>query len=148
MIGRPGEVVLVASGGDDDLVDRRGPIRAGRSPRGATAGGPGYDPVDGRAAINHLEAQRARGARYFVLPKPAFGWRYRYPELFEHLETAYQRVHQDEHLVVYDLAGDASAGAPRSTRPRGPGARASEPTQPTAPVRRPACSPSSARARA
>jgi GT2 family glycosyltransferase/glycosyltransferase involved in cell wall biosynthesis len=106
MIGRPGEVVLVASGGDADLVDI-GSHPGWPFPQGREGGWAGFDPVDGFAAVNHLEAQRARGARYFVLPKTAFSWRYRYPELFDHLETEYQRVHLDEHLAIYDLGGRA-----------------------------------------
>ena len=35
---------------------------------------------------------------------------YRYPELLEHLETSYRRVHQDEHLAVYDLADRGTDG--------------------------------------
>ncbi len=107
MIGRPGEVVLVASGGDEELVDL-GSHPGWHFPQGRDGGWAGYDPVDGRAAVHHLEAQRSRGARYFVVPKTAFGWRYRYPELFERLDSAYQRVHLDEHLVIYDLAGAAA----------------------------------------
>ncbi len=62
MIGRPGEIVLVASGGDDDLVEL-GSHPGWHFPQGRDGGWAGYDPVDGDAAINHLEAQRARGAR-------------------------------------------------------------------------------------
>ncbi len=108
-IGRPGEVVLVVSDGDEDLVDV-GSHPCWPFPQGRDGGWAGYDPVDGDAAVNHLDAQRARGARYFVLPKRAFSWRYRFPELFEHLEREYQRVHQDEYLAVYDLAPQATAG--------------------------------------
>ena len=104
LIGRPGDVVLVASQGDAALVDIAS-HRCWPFPQGPDDGWAGYDPVDGEAAVNHLEAQRTRGAQYFALPKPAFAWRNRYPELFAHLESAYRRVHQDEHLVVYDLAG-------------------------------------------
>lgn len=104
MICRPGEILLVASGGDGDLFDIRS--HACRPfPQGRDGGWAGYDPVDGPAAVNHLEAQRSSGATYFVMPKTAFSWRYRFPELIDHLETSAQRVHQDEHLVVYDLRG-------------------------------------------
>ena len=134
---RPGAVVLVASGGDPALVDL-GSHPSWHFPQGPDGGWAGFDPVDGRAAINHLEAQRTGGARYFVLPTASFSWRYRFPELLEHLEREYRRVHQDEHLVVYDLAardddvvldpdaGRAGAGA-RYVRERShrsaPGAR-------------------------
>ncbi len=60
MIGRPGEIVLVASGGDDDLVDLAS-HPGWPFPQAREGGWAGYDPVDGDAAVNHLEAQRARG---------------------------------------------------------------------------------------
>lgn len=109
-IGGPGAPVLVVSGGDEDLVDL-GSHPCWPFPQGRDGSWAGYDPVDGPAAVNHLEAQRERGARYFVLPKPAFGWRYRYPELFDHLETTCDRTHQDEHLAIWDLAPGATNGA-------------------------------------
>ena len=109
-LARPGEVVLVAvSGGDEMLDTTSNPCWA--FPQGRDGGWAGYEPVDGDAAINHLEAQRVRGARYFVVPRTAFSWRYRFPELFEHLEAEYQRLHQDEHVTIYDLAGRAGAVA-------------------------------------
>lgn len=102
-IARPGDVVLVASGGDEDLIDL-GSQPCWPFPESRDGGWAGFEPVDSAAAINHLEAQRTRGARYFVLPRPKFAWRHRYPELFQHLGCASLRVHQDEHLIVYDLA--------------------------------------------
>lgn len=107
MIGRPGEVVLVATGADEELLEA-GAHPTWPFPQAANGEPAGYEPVDGPAAVNHLEAQRTRGARYFVLPRSTFSWRYRYPELLDHLETTYQRIHQDEHLVVFDLAGRAA----------------------------------------
>ena len=107
-LARPGEIVLVAvTHGEETgepLANPCWPFPQGRD--GAWAG---YEPVDGDAAINHLEAQRVRGARYFVLPKAAFSWRYRFSELFEHLDSSYQRLHQDEHLAIYELAGHGAA---------------------------------------
>jgi glycosyltransferase involved in cell wall biosynthesis len=108
-IGRPGATVLVASRGDEDLVDI-GSHPTWPFPQGRDGGWAGYEPVDGLAAVNHLEAQRLRGADYFVLPRTAFAWRFRYPELLEHLEQTCRRVHQDEYLVVYDLAVGAGNG--------------------------------------
>ena len=102
-IGRPDEIVLVACGEDRTLLDV-GSHPCWPFPQSAEGDRPGPDPVDGPAAVNHLEAQRTRGARYFVLPRTAFTWRRRYPELIDVLETRYRRLHQDERLVVYDLA--------------------------------------------
>ncbi len=105
-IGRPGDAVLVVCGADHSLLDAGAhpcwPFPQSRD----DADRPGPDPVDGTSAVHHLEAQRTRGARYFVLPRAAFSWRRRYPELVERLDTEYQRLHQDEHLVVWDLAPD------------------------------------------
>ncbi len=46
-----------------------------------------------------------------MLPNAAFSWHYRYPELFERLESSYRRVHRDEHLEIYALAGDTGTSA-------------------------------------
>jgi glycosyltransferase involved in cell wall biosynthesis len=101
-IGRPGDVVLVAAAAGDAVFDV--PTHpCWPFPQGDDGAWAGFEPVDGASAVHHLEAQRTRGARWFVLPRSAFSWRYRYPELLAHLESAYHRVHQDEHLVVYDL---------------------------------------------
>jgi len=101
-IAAPGDIVLmpVAGGALPDL----NPQRAWPFPQ-ERDGGPGDDPVDGSAAVNHLESQRRRGARWFALPASAFSWRHRYPKLFDHLETRHRRLHHDEHLVLYELDG-------------------------------------------
>ncbi|MGI9604126.1 MAG: glycosyltransferase [Acidimicrobiales bacterium] len=117
MIGDPGAVVLVVSDGDDGLIDI-GSHPCWHFPQGREGEWPGYDPVDGRAALTHLQGQQARGARYFVLPRHAFPWRTRYPELFTHLDTTARRVHHDDDLQIYDLDPDDSAtlGEPVAAR--------------------------------
>lgn len=97
-----GTTVLVVSGGDEDLVDL-GVQPCWPFPQGRDGGWAGFEPADGRAAVNHLEAQRTRGARSFVLPRAAFGWRTRFPELFDHLDATARRIHDDEHVLVWDL---------------------------------------------
>ena len=67
MIGRPGEVVLIATAGDRVLEVGSHPCWP--FPQDRDGEPAGYEPVNGEAAINHLEAQRARAARYFVLPR-------------------------------------------------------------------------------
>jgi GT2 family glycosyltransferase/glycosyltransferase involved in cell wall biosynthesis len=103
-VGRPGDVVLVACGDTTELLDV-GAHPCWPFPQ-APDGGVGREMVDGPAAVNHLEALRTRGARYLVLPRAQFGWRRRYPELFEHLEREHQRLHHDELVAVFDLSPD------------------------------------------
>jgi glycosyltransferase involved in cell wall biosynthesis len=116
-IAAPGDIVLVPVVSGDALADLS-PQRAWPFPQ-TRDGGPGDEPVDGPAAINHLESQRRRGARWFALPSTAASWRHRYPELVEHLEAHHRRLHHDEHLALYDLdghgPGPTGGGAPAGT---------------------------------
>jgi GT2 family glycosyltransferase/glycosyltransferase involved in cell wall biosynthesis len=108
-IATPGDVVLVPVNGDRAVPDIT-PQRAWPFPQ-ARDGSPGGDPADGAAAVTHLEAQRQRGARWFALPSSASAWRHRYPELLDHLEAHYRRLHHDEHLALYELEGRPPDGA-------------------------------------
>ena len=116
-VAAPGDVVLVPVGRDGAVPDLT-PQRAWPFPE-ARDGQPADEPVDGTAAVNHLESQRRRGARWFALPTAASSWRHRYPELLDHLETRHRRLHHDEHLALYDLDGHrsrvAGASAPIAT---------------------------------
>jgi GT2 family glycosyltransferase/glycosyltransferase involved in cell wall biosynthesis len=103
-IGRPGDVMLVVPNSGFDF-GTFGAHTCWPFPQTRDGAAANYEPVDAPAAINHLESQRVRGARYFVLPSTAFGWRTRYPEFFAHLERSYRRVHFDEHVEVYDIGG-------------------------------------------
>jgi glycosyltransferase involved in cell wall biosynthesis len=107
-IADPGAPVLVATLGDDSLADL-GSHPCWPFPEARDGGWAGFDPVDGRSAVTHLDAQQQRGARYFVLPKAAFDWKRRFPELFDRLENDGRRVHQDEIVAIYDLAGREAA---------------------------------------
>jgi glycosyltransferase involved in cell wall biosynthesis len=100
-IAAPGDVVLVPVNSEGTVPDLA-PERAWPFPQ-ARDGAPGEEPANGAAAITHLEAQRQRGARWFALPSSASGWRHRYPELLDHLESRYRLVHHDEHVVLYEL---------------------------------------------
>lgn len=102
-IAEPGAPVLVVTLGNDDLADL-GSQPCWHFPEGREGGWGGFDPVDGRAAVTHLQAQQQQGARYFVVPKSAFSWRRRYPELFDYLETAGRRLYGDDLVAIYDLA--------------------------------------------
>lgn len=62
---------------------------------------PGY-PRNGREAVAHLDALRARGASHFVLPSHAFWWLDQYTELAARLGT-YRSVWSDDHCRIYEL---------------------------------------------
>lgn len=63
----------------------------------------GY-PVDGAAAVLHLEEMRRRGAGYLVIPSSAFWWLDFYGELREDLERRGRRVWEDGECLVFELA--------------------------------------------
>ena len=108
-LGPPNSIVLLAARAEADLVDL-GTRPVWPFPQAREGGWAGYEPVDGPAAITHLEAQRTRGAHHFVLPSAVFSWRHRFPELFDHLEATCLRVHQDEHMVIWDIRLDPAEG--------------------------------------
>ncbi len=106
----PGDVVLVVSRGDDDLLafdDRAG----WHFPQGPDGGWAGYHPADSDAAVRHLEALRDRGATHLVLPDTAFWWLHHYEALAEHLDDRYRRAHADDHVIVFDLRAGAGESA-------------------------------------
>lgn len=103
----PGDIVLVASGGDEALVAHDG-YACWHFPRSREGRWAGYEPVDGTAAVRHLEALRAEGARWVVLPTRAAGWHQAYPELGTHLARHAERVHRDDALELWRLAEPAS----------------------------------------
>jgi glycosyltransferase involved in cell wall biosynthesis len=106
MIAEPTAVVVVAQD-RPDTVDL-GSISAWPFPRGREGEWGGFEPVDGRAAVTHLEALVGAGARYFVVPRTLFGWRHRLPGLFAHLERCARRLHADEFFMLYDLVPERS----------------------------------------
>jgi len=106
-IAQPGAPVLVVSLGDDTLTEL-GSHPCWHFPEAREGGWAGFDPVNGRAAVNHLDAQSQRGARYFVVPRAAFGWKQRYPGLFDALDERGRRVYHDEMVAIYDLMAQES----------------------------------------
>jgi glycosyltransferase involved in cell wall biosynthesis len=113
-IAAPGDVVLVPVG-DDAAVPALRFQRAWPFPE-ARDGASGYLPVDAATAVNHLDAQRRRGARWFALPTSASAWRHRYPEFLDHLEASHRRLHYDEDFALYDLGGGPRPVANPPTR--------------------------------
>jgi ubiquinone/menaquinone biosynthesis C-methylase UbiE/spore maturation protein CgeB len=81
-----GAQVLVISKGDDDVLQLDG--RHGwHFPQ--TAGGvyAGYHPANSADAIAHLEALKAKGAEFLLIPAPSFWWLDYYADFRRHLET-------------------------------------------------------------
>lgn len=98
----PGSVVIVASKGDEELV--RFPGREGwhfpQTPEGLYAG---HNPADGPSAAEQLEALRALGGQYFVLPSTAFWWLDHYADFRKHVDSQYQRAFADRSCIIYEL---------------------------------------------
>jgi GT2 family glycosyltransferase len=110
----PDATVVVASSGDEDLLDLYG-REAWHFPRAADGEYAGTYPVDGTAVIAHLETLRARGGSYFLLPAPVARWRESYPKLIRHLDQRYPLVHDDQATcLIFQLRGIAQIdSAPR-----------------------------------
>jgi len=87
------ETVLVMSKGDADLVDLYG-REAWHFPRQVDGRYAGYYPKRSISAIAHLEAMRARGATYLLIPETSHWWLDHYPEFGAHL-ARYSRVFDD-----------------------------------------------------
>lgn len=96
-------VVLVASHGDEALLDLE--ERSGwHFPREDSGAYRGYDkPADGAEAISHLEALRSLGATHIAFPTSELWWLDHYTELRDHLEVRYGKLTENETGVVYSL---------------------------------------------
>jgi len=108
-----GAVVLVVSKGDESLVRFDG--RSGwHFPRASTGQYAGHHPLDGRWAVEHLEALRAAGGAYLVLPSTYYWWFEHYPELDRHLQARYEPLDAPQEVCrVYRLL-ELPAAAPRA----------------------------------
>ena len=87
--------VLVVSRGDDALLQLDG-RRAMHFPQADDGGWAGHHPADSDEAVVHLEALRAGGAAYLVVPPTYRWWLDHYEGLREHLESRYIAVVSDE----------------------------------------------------
>ncbi len=112
-----GAKVLIATRGDDMFLELDG--RSGwHFPRDRDGKYAGYYPADSDAAIAHVEELRAEGATHLVLPRPSFWWLDHYKALRTHLYAAYREIRSDEHAIVFELTGEASA-PPRAASTEG-----------------------------
>lgn len=94
--------IVVISRGDGRLLDGLNG-KAGHFPQDESGEWAGYHPEDGRAAVEHLKALRARGAEVLVIPKPSFWWLDHYEELATYLFTAGSVIHRDEDCEIFAL---------------------------------------------
>jgi hypothetical protein len=103
-----GAIVLVASRGDDALLELAG--RYGwHFPQADDGVYAGHYPADDGELIGQLEELRARGADYVVLPRTAFWWLDWYPSLRSRLDECYA----GDEIVVLSL-DRLAGGAPRA----------------------------------
>jgi GT2 family glycosyltransferase len=104
-----GASVLVVSRGDRALVELEG--REGlHFPQDAGGGYLGYHPRDSADAIARLEAARAAGAEYLVLPATSSWWLDHYTGLAEHLRRRYPATELDV-CSIFSLGVEAGASA-------------------------------------
>jgi GT2 family glycosyltransferase len=100
----PGVTVLVISRGDRELV--RFEDRVGQHfPQGDDGQYLGHHPEDSEEAIEHLEALRARGARFLVVPPTAAWWLEHYEQFAAHLDR--YGVVECETCAIYRLDVEA-----------------------------------------
>src|SRR5204863_8677992 len=90
-----GVTVVVVTRGDESLVELDG-LRGWHFPRDESGAYSGHYPTDSAAAIEHLEALRAEGAQYFLLPATALWWLEHYPEFAAHLRSRYPTAAERE----------------------------------------------------
>src|SRR5262249_28833688 len=95
--------VLVVSKGDDELTRFEG-RKAWHFPQNLEGEYTGFAPADSGSALVQLEALRAKGAQYLLLPAPEFSWLDRYTGLKRHLDRFYRLLLRDENCcLIYSL---------------------------------------------
>jgi GT2 family glycosyltransferase len=101
----PGAAVLVISKGDRELIELEG--RQGwHFPQTENGIYAGYHPGTSAEAISHLEALRAQGGAYLLIPATSLWWLDYYDEFYLYLESHYLRIPTPQELcVLYDLSG-------------------------------------------
>jgi SAM-dependent methyltransferase len=98
-----GATIAVVTRGDDRLLDLSG-RRAWHFPRAEDGGYAGQYPADDAAAVAHLEALRALGAEYLLVPTFGLWWLNDYPEFGCHVKRNYQTVYSKaDECVIFKL---------------------------------------------
>jgi hypothetical protein len=102
VVEEPGAVVLVASRGDEELVELGG-LHGRHFPADEHGWFAGEYPADDREAIDLVERERRAGAAYLVFPRPAAWWLAHYEGLAQHLDERYERAWDAADCVVFRL---------------------------------------------
>jgi hypothetical protein len=104
----PEAVVVVVSRGDEALVQLE-PRRALHFPPSDDGGWAGYHPATSEDAVEQLEAMRAAGGQFLLLPSSGLWWLEHYSSFGRHLEANYSVVvSETETCVIYSLNGSES----------------------------------------
>lgn len=104
-----GAALVVISRGDDAILPAG--YAVDHFPRAAGGGYAGFYPPDGEAAIAHLEACRAAGAEYLVVPATSFWWLDHYAGLAQQLLARARVLHHDESCLIFRLPDTDLGGA-------------------------------------
>ena len=83
----PGRPMLVINRGDEETLVGPGAASFPQGPDGAYAG---YYPASSLGAIAHLEALRARGAEFLVVPTTELWWLEQYEDFGRHVRKRYR----------------------------------------------------------
>ena len=103
--------VAVVSKGDDGLLKLGSRRVAWHFPQTDDGSYAGHYPTDSAEAIAQLEALRAKGALYLVIPATSRWWLDHYSEFRAHLERRYQvLVDRDDTCVIFSLVGHTVDG--------------------------------------
>ena len=101
---------LIVTKGDPALLEQRCKT-AWHFPRTVAGGYAGYHPSGDLAAIVQLEAWRAAGADFFVLPQPYFWWLEHYSGFRRHLEGHYHLIARtDNTAAIWSLTKSPNPG--------------------------------------
>jgi hypothetical protein len=98
----PQATLIVFSKGDQAFLDMDGRT-AWHFPQTEDGQYTSYYPADSAIVIQQIEALRARGGQFLLLPNTSLWWLTYYPEFHQHLDTCYRCICRDEHCAIYDL---------------------------------------------
>jgi hypothetical protein len=107
-----GAQVLVVSRGDSDLLRLKGRT-TGHFPQGRSGEWAGFYPLDGRAAVDHLEDLLREGYEFLVFPASSRWWLAYYRELAAFLAERGRLVHHGPACTIFapgvESLGEAAA---------------------------------------